>query len=73
MQFIQPGDSLLVTCVTVGTDCAGDPLVAHSLDALKRKTNRSKAGRNAFSLTNGKLAALAMAASSQHCSSLCLL
>lgn len=32
---------------------AGDPLVAHSLDALKRKTKRSKAGTNAFSLGNG--------------------
>lgn len=45
--------------VTVPGDCAGDPLVAHSLDALKRKTKRSKAGTNAFSLGNGEPAALA--------------
>ncbi|KAL0048331.1 hypothetical protein WJX82_001060 [Trebouxia sp. C0006] len=32
---------------------AGDPLVAHSLDALKKRTKKSKAGANAFSLTNG--------------------
>lgn len=32
---------------------AGDPLVAHSLDALKKKTARSKAGTTGFSLTNG--------------------
>ena len=40
-------------------DCAGDPLVAHLLDALKKRTKKSKAGANAFSLTNGKPAALA--------------
>ena len=49
----------LVRSVTVPGDCAGDPLVAHSLDALKRKTKRSKAGTNAFSLGNGEPAALA--------------
>jgi len=48
----------LVRCVTVTTACAGDPLVAHSLDALKKRTKRSKAGTNGFSLTNGKPAAL---------------
>lgn len=46
-----------VRCVTVLTDCAGDPLVAHSLDALKR-TKRSKTGTKSFSLTPGKPAAV---------------
>jgi len=57
----------------VVTDCAGDPLVAHSLNALKKRTKRSKAGTNAFSLTHGKPAALRMAAWSQQFSSFCLL
>ena len=46
----------------MATDHAGDPLVAHSLDALKKRTKRSKAGTNGFLLTNGKPAALATAA-----------